>query len=814
MTEQDFFKLIAEEEQLRLEQVQATVALLDEENTVPFIARYRKEVTGNLDEVKILAIQDRMRYLRMLEDRKQTVLKSIAEQGKLTEDLRAKILVAPKLQEVEDLYLPYKPKKRTRATIAKEKGLEPLAQRMWAQQDVDGNVEAIAAEFINTEKGVATAAEALAGANDVIAEWVSDDAETRKLVRELTWDHGSLRSEAKDAENVDVYEIYKDYRDVLKKVVPHRTLAINRGEREGFLKVSIEAPADDLVMSVQKRFITNPKCIFTEHNRAAIKDAYERLIAPAIERELRNQLTEHADGHAIEIFSANLRNLLMQPPTKGHVIMGIDPGFRSGCKVAVIDETGKYLEGETIYPHEPKKRWDYSKEQLRGLMKKHDITVIAIGNGTASRETEQLVAEVIHERANATPEAAVMYTIVNEAGASVYSASDLARQEFPDLEAAQRGNISIARRLLDPLSELVKIDPKSIGVGLYQHDVNQAQLAESLDRVVESCVNNVGVNLNTASAALLRYVAGVTRGTAEKIVKHRDEKGAFKSRQELTEIKGLGPKAFTQCAGFLRIPSAEVFFDSTAVHPESYSAAERFLTICEMKPEDFRQKSTLPERLKALKKTLEQIAPECGVGLPTLQDIIAAMEKPERDPRDEAPTPIFRQDILKMEDLKEGMILKGTVRNVVDFGAFVDIGVKQDGLVHLSQMSYKYIKSPLEVVGVGEVVDVRVLRVEPEKGRIGLSMLLEGERKAPEKTEKPAKPREETENGKAGKPRHARARQHGSGSRPRSEFKRDSAPRSHGESKPQRDNAESTHTESRQFNDSLQKLVKKYGSKS
>ncbi len=798
MTEQDFFKLIADEEQLRIEQVQATVALLDEENTVPFIARYRKEVTGNLDEVKIIAIQDRMRYLRMLEERKQTVLKSIEEQGKLTDELREKILAALKLQEVEDLYLPYKPKKRTRATIAKEKGLEPLAQRMWAQQDGEGNAEAIAAEFMNTEKGVATAAEALAGANDIIAEWISDEAEVRKLVREMTWEHGSLRSEAKDPENVDVYEIYKDYRDLLKKVVPHRTLAINRGEREGFLKVSIEAPVADLVAALEKKFVTNPKCIFTEHNKAAIKDSYERLIAPAIERELRNQLTEHADGHAIEIFSANLRNLLMQPPTKGHVIMGIDPGFRTGCKVAVIDETGKYLEGETIYPHEPKNRWDYSKEQLRGLIAKHAVTIIAIGNGTASRETEQLVAEVIQERAKQEPEAATMYTIVNEAGASVYSASDLARQEFPDLEAAQRGNISIARRLLDPLSELVKIDPKSIGVGLYQHDVNQTQLAESLDRVVESCVNNVGVNLNTASAALLRYVAGVTRSTAEKIVKHRDEKGAFKSRQELLEVKGLGPKAFTQCAGFLRIPNAETFFDSTAVHPESYEAAERFLTICAMKPEDFRQKSTLPERLKALKKTLDQVASECGVGLPTLQDIIAAMEKPDRDPRDEAPKPIFRQDVLKMEDLKEGMILKGTVRNVVDFGAFVDIGVKQDGLVHLSQMSYKYIKSPLEVVGVGDVVDVRVLRVEPEKGRIGLSMLLEGERKAPEKNERPAK-RAEGANGKAERP-NPRAR----------EPKRQAAPRSHREERiPSREKSES-----RNFNESLQKLAQKYGSKS
>ncbi len=737
MTEQDFFKLISTEEKIRLEQVQATIALLDDENTVPFIARYRKEVTGGLDENQIIAIQDRVRYLRALEERKETVLKSIEEQGKLTEELRAQITAAVKLQEVEDLYLPYKPKKRTRATIAKEKGLEPLAQQMWAQKENSGNLEAIAAAYINAEKGVNTADEALAGARDIIAEWVSDDAEVRKLVRERTWDAGTLRSEAKDEKNLDVFEMYKDFREPLKKVVPHRTLAINRGETEGFLKVLVEAPVPELLADLEHKFITNPKSIYREQLQLAIKDSYERLVSPAIERELRNQLTEVADAHAINIFATNLRNLLLQPPTKGHIIMGIDPGLRTGCKVAVIDETGKYLEGDTIYPHEPKNRWDYSKDQLKALIQKYQVTVIAIGNGTASRETEQLAAELIQQmEAEAQQNGTALdlkYAIVSEAGASVYSASKIAGEEFPDLEASQRGNISIARRLLDPLAELVKIDPKAIGVGLYQHDVNQTRLGEMLDRVVESCVNNVGVNLNTASAALLRHVAGVTRSVADNIVRYRDENGRFKSREELHEVKGMGPKAFTQSAGFLRIPDSDIFFDSTAIHPESYQAAERFLTITTIKPQEVRGNSKLlRERLQALKKSLTELAQECQVGVPTLEDIIAAIEKPDRDPRDEMPKPIFRQDVLKMEDLKEGMILKGTVRNVVDFGAFVDIGVKQDGLVHLSQMSYKYVKTPLEVAAVGDVVDVRILKVDTEKGRIALSMLLEGDRPKPE----------------------------------------------------------------------------------
>ena len=831
MTEQDFFKLIAGEEGIQVEQVKATAALLDDENTVPFIARYRKEVTGGLDETKIIATQDRMRYLRMLEERKQTVLKSIADQGKLTDELRDKIEAALKLQEVEDLYLPYKPKKRTRATVAKEKGLEPLAQRMWEQQDVEGNPEEIAAAFINEEKGVKDAREALAGACDIIAEWVSDDAEVRKQVRAATWEKGSLHSEARDPENLDVYEIYKDYRDVLKKVLPHRTLAINRGEKEGYLRIQVEAPIPEILAELEHKFIREAACIFVEHLRATVKDAYERLIAPAIERELRNDLTDGADQHAIEVFAANLRNLLMQPPTKGHIIMGIDPGFRTGCKVAVIDQTGKYLEGDTIYPHEPKKRWDHSKQQLHTMIKEHNVSIIAIGNGTASRETEQLVAEVIQEAQAANGQEAqvandretqtaseqetqaandgavqmlgvqeanavltrrdqqinLRYAIVNEAGASVYSASELARQELPDLEASLRGNVSIARRLLDPLSELVKIDPKSIGVGLYQHDVNQGHLAESLDRVVESCVNNVGVNLNTASPALLRYVAGITRSTADSIVRYRDENGQFKSRKQLMDVKGLGPKAFTQCGGFLRIPDADMFFDSTAVHPESYEAAERFLGLIDMSVDAIRaRQNSIREKMKAIQKSIDEIAGECGIGVPTLEDIIASLEKPERDPRDEAPRPIFRQDVLKIEDLKEGMVLKGTVRNVVDFGAFVDIGVKQDGLVHLSQMSYKYIKSPLEVAGVGDVVDVRVLRVEAEKGRIALSMLLEGERKPAEKSQRQPRSEAKTVDGKVtdGKAPHERHRHRG-GRRHRPERQHDEhSARPHDEQSP------------------------------
>ncbi|KAA3615302.1 MAG: RNA-binding transcriptional accessory protein [Calditrichaeota bacterium] len=720
MTQPEFIKLIAKELVLKPGQVSSTVELLDDENTVPFIARYRKEATGGLDEEQIRAVEDRIRYLRILQERKETVRNSIEEQGKLTAELQHAISTATKLQEVEDLYLPYKPKRRTRATIAKEKGLELLAERMFAQTDFHGDPEHIAAEFIDAEKGVATAGEALAGARDIIAEQISDTADFRKYARENTWEEGELISEAKDPKNIDVYEIYAEYRDSVKKILAYRVLAINRGERDGFLRVKIAAPDDAIIASITKKVVTNDSCIFADEIEAAVADGYSRLIAPAIEREVRNKLTELADAHAIKIFSENLRNLLMQPPVKGHIIMGIDPAFRTGCKIAVIDGTGKYLDGDTIYPHQPQNRWDFAKIQIKELIEKYDVTAIAIGNGTASRETEQLVAETIGE----IPERELQYIIVNEAGASVYSASPLAKEEFPDLDAAQRGNISIARRLLDPLAELVKIDPKSIGVGLYQHDVNQTNLVTELDRVVESAVNNVGVNLNTASVALLNHVAGIRRSIARNIVEFRNENGQFRSRNQLLQVKGLGPKVFTQCAGFLRIPDSDLFFDSTAIHPESYETAEKFLQRLSIVPKEARSAGhVLKLKLKSIGRTINQLAEDLAVGLPTLQDILEAIEKPERDPRDAMDKPIFRSDVLKMEDLQPGMMLKGTVRNVVDFGAFVDIGVKQDGLVHISKLANRYVKNPMDVVSVGDVVDVKIISIDAIKGRISLSML-------------------------------------------------------------------------------------------
>jgi uncharacterized protein len=529
-----------------------------------------------------------------------------------------------------------------------------------------------------------------------------------------------LTSKARDEKELAVYQMYADYREPVKSIPPHRILAMNRGEREEALRVEIEVENEAVLDFLRRRFITNPKSIFLDQLNLALADGYQRLIAPAIEREIRNQITEKADEHAIKVFAENVKNLLLAPPVRGKTIMGIDPGYRTGCKVAVIDETGKYLEGLTIYPHEPKKRWDYSKTQLMALIEKHNVNLIAIGNGTASRETEQLVAEVIGES-----ERELFYVIVSEAGASVYSASEVAAEEFPDLPAELRGNISIARRLLDPLAELVKIDPKSIGVGLYQHDVDQNRLAESLDRVVESAVNYVGVNLNTASKSLLKYVAGINNRVAENIVKYREENGAFRSRAELMEVKGLGEMAFVQAAGFLRIPDGDIFFDSTAVHPESYGAAEKLLARFNLKTEEIKGSGhLLRQKIQEANIPVAQLAQECGVGIPTLEDIIASLEKPNRDPRDEMPRPIFRSDVLKLEDLKEGMILKGTVRNVVDFGAFVDIGVKVDGLVHRSQMGKKFVKNPLEVVSVGDVIDVKVVKVEAERGRIALSMVV------------------------------------------------------------------------------------------
>ena len=721
MDEQQMYTLIAEELSLRWNQVKNTVELLDQENTVPFIARYRKEVTGSLDEDHIRSIWERMRYLRHLQERKHTVLKSIEDQGKLTPELAEKIKAATKLQEVEDLYLPYKPKRRTRATIAKEKGLQPLADLILAQESLQGTPEEIAAEFIDKEQGVATAEEALAGARDIVAETVSDDAEVRKIVRKLTQEHGVLHSEARNPKDVAEYDIYKEFSEPLSSIPAYRILAINRGERENYLRVEIDIDEAVLIRDIEKLYISNEQHIFMDDLKRAIEDAYRRLIAPAIERELRNNISERADEHAIDVFARNLYALLMTPPMKDVNILGIDPGYRTGCKVAAIDKTGKYLQGTTIYPHPPQKKWEQSKDIIAKFIEDYNIGVVAIGNGTASRETEQLVAELIPEL-----DRDIHFTIVNEAGASVYSASPIAKKEFPELEASMRGNISIARRLLDPLSELVKIDPKSIGVGLYQHDVNQTHLAEALDQVVESAVNQVGVDLNTASSALLRYVAGINSRVAENIVKFREEQGSFFSREQLKDVKGVGDNAFVQSAGFMRLRDSKVFFDSTAVHPESYDSAQALLEVLNLSVDQVRKNGALVRaKIKQEGYSLQDLAERVGCGKETLADIIDSLEKPNRDPRDAMPAVVLRSDVLSMDDLYEGMVLKGTVRNVVDFGAFVDIGVKQDGLVHLSRMAKKFVKNPLDIVSVGDVVEVKVVNVDKDRGRIGLSMVLD-----------------------------------------------------------------------------------------
>ncbi|RMG61632.1 MAG: RNA-binding transcriptional accessory protein [Calditrichaeota bacterium] len=715
-----FYQLIAGELKLRAAQVANTVELLDAGNTVPFIARYRKEATGKLDEEQIRAIQERIRYLRMLEERRQTILKSIAEQGKLTPELEAKIRAATRLQEVEDLYLPYRPKRRTRATIAREKGLEPLARLILKQELTEGDPLAVAAPYVNPEKEVHNAQEALAGAMDIVAETVSDDADIRKTVRELTWRRGVLRAEARDPKVRSDFEMYYDFREPLKRLVPHRILAINRGEREKFLRVAIEMEEAPVLAAIERRYLTNPASIFTPQLKAAIADAYRRLIAPAIAREIRHELTERADDHAIQVFARNLRALLLQAPVRNKTIMGIDPGYRTGCKVAVIDETGKYLEGETIFPHPPQSQVFEAKTILRRLIDRHGVDVVAIGNGTASRETERLVAELIREiREQGGRE--VQYVIVNEAGASVYSASPVAKEEFPDLEASMRGNISIARRLLDPLAELVKIEPKHIGVGLYQHDVNQKKLAEALHAVVESAVNLVGVDLNTASASLLRYVSGLTQRTAENIVRYRDEHGKFRNREQLKQVPGIGEVAFQQAAGFLRIPDGDNPLDNTGIHPESYPATWKLLELFGIAGDQAAWRD-LRRRIQQEGISLAELAEKIGVGEPTLEDILANLEKPGRDPREDMPKPMLRSDVMDLEDLRVGMVLQGTVRNVVDFGAFVDIGLKRDGLVHVSQMADRFVKNPHEIVSVGDIVTVKVIGIDLERGRVQLSM--------------------------------------------------------------------------------------------
>lgn len=715
-----FYELIAAELNIRAIQVAHTVELLDEGNTVPFISRYRKEATGKLDEEQIRDIEQRINYLRMLSERKESILKSIEEQGKLTPELRKRIVATTKLQDLEDLYLPFRPKKRTRATVARERGLEPLAEKMLAQELTSGSREAVAAGFVDPENEVPDVEAALAGARDIVAETVSDDAEVRREVRDLTRKQGLITSKGKSAGAEADFEMYVDFSEPVKRIVPHRVLAINRGEREKMLAVSIEVDSETVVGQIRRRWVRNERAIFTPDLEAAIADGYKRLIAPSIEREIRAELTEAADAHAIGVFATNLKALLLQPPVKDRIIMGIDPGFRTGCKVAVIDHTGKYLEGDTIFPHPPQNRTIPSKETLRDMIDRHNVEIIAIGNGTASRETEGLVAELIGE-IKAAGQEPPLYIIVNEAGASVYSASPVAKVEFPDLDASMRGNISIARRLMDPLAELVKIDPKHIGVGLYQHDINQKRLGEALQAVVESAVNGVGVDLNTASPSLLKYVSGLTARTAENIVKFRDEHGKFTRRDALQKVAGIGEVAFQQAAGFLRIPDGDNPLDNTGIHPESYDATSKLLERFRLRdnPVDWR---TLRGMVRSERIALGELAESVGVGVPTLEDILADLEKPGRDPRDEMPAPLFKSDVLKMEDLREGMVLKGTVRNVVDFGAFVDIGVKRDGLVHVSEMADRYVKNPMEVVSVGDVVSVRVVKVDQQRGRIQLSM--------------------------------------------------------------------------------------------
>ena len=715
----DIAHVIASELAVRPNQVARSIELFDDDNTVPFVARYRKEVTDGLDEAQLRTILERLTYLRNLEARRETVLKSIHEQGKLTPELRARIEAATTLQEVEDLYLPYRPRRRTRATIARERGLEPLAQIMLAQELTAGDLGHIATPYLNDE--VPSPEDAYAGARDIIAETVADDADVRAAIRERTRDAAWLvvgvADEARDERGV--YRIYYDYREKLSAIPPHRLLAINRGEREGVLRAKLEGPDEELVKRIQARTITNPRSIFADHIREAVADGYQRLLAPSIERELRAELTEVSDEHAIQTFATNLRQLLLLPPLRGKTVLGIDPGYRTGCKAALVDPTGKFLGGTTIYPHEPQKQWEEAKESLLKLIGQNHVEVIAIGNGTASRETEALAADVIAKiRGNIAWD--VAYVMVSEAGASVYSASDLARKEFPDLDVSMRGAISIARRLQDPLAELVKIEPKSIGVGLYQHDVNQRRLSEALDTVVESAVNHVGVDVNTASAPLLSYVAGMSRRVADAIVKHREEYGPFRRREDLKRVKGLGEKTFQQAVGFLKIRDGENPLDNTFIHPESYPVVERLFEYLGARGDE----ADLPARIERLRRSedLSDLAVLLEVGQLTLADILESLTKPGRDPRDELPPPLLRQDVLKIEDLKEGMLLTGVVRNVVDFGAFIDIGVKQDGLVHVSKMADRYVKNPFEVVSVGDVVKVRVIDVDLDRGRIGLSM--------------------------------------------------------------------------------------------
>lgn len=716
--------VIAKELNVQEKQVNSVINLFGEGATVPFIARYRKEHTGGLDEDYLRQIEDRLGYLTILEERKQTVLKSIEEQGKLTDELRDKILAAMKLQEVEDLYLPYKPKRKTRGTIAKAKGLEPLALFILENPKFKGDFDEVLSQYINPELGVNITEEALQGAKDIIAEMISETAEVRQAAREFLFDDASIvstrantKKEELRANKKDVYEVYHNFCCPVNKLKPYQLLAINRGEKEFFLKVILSYDKPEILNEIFDKYFSYDESVFDDILNETVEDSFSRLIYPSIERDVRNQLSEEADLHAVEIFASNLRQLLLQPPINSKNILGIDPGFYSGSKLAVIDTTGKYIEGVTIFPHPPQNRSTEAKKILLEMIKRYGINLIAIGNGTASRETELLIAHLIKEN-----KLDCHYLIVNEAGASVYSASPVAKEEFPDLEASQRGNISIARRVLDPLAELVKIDPKSIGVGLYQHDVDQKLLSKKLDDVVVSCVNYVGVDVNTASASLLNYVSGLNKRIANNVIKYRDKVGRFTNRKQLMDVSGMGEKVFEQCAGFLKISNGENPLDNTFIHPESYEATTKLLKLCDLSTTHINEKGNLVDLFVKTKGT-SKIADEIGIGEPTLIDILENLKKPGRDPREEMPKPILRSDVLKMEDLQEGMKLKGTVRNVVDFGAFVDIGVKQDGLLHISQIANKFVRNPLDLLKVGDIVEVTILKVDIPKQRIALSMV-------------------------------------------------------------------------------------------
>lgn len=714
--QEQYIKLIANEQSLNTKQVKNVISMINEGNTVPFIARYRKEQTGALDEVQIRDVIERWQYIQNLEQRKEEVIRLIDEQGKLTPELKVGIEKSVKLQEVEDLYRPYKQKRRTKATVAKEKGLEPLAE--WIVTfPIHGSLEVEASNYLSEEKGVTTIEEAISGAQDILAEMISDDASSRKWIRTETSKRGMVESEVKDKEKDEknVYEMYYEYAEPISKIVPHRILALNRGEKEGILRVAIKVETDSVINYLKRKWIHNSKSFTVPTVEEAISDAYKRLVQPSIEREIRNELTEKAEEQAIHIFSENLRKLLLQPPLKGKMVLGVDPAYRTGCKLALVDETGKVLKIDVIYPHLSASRVDEAKRKFIQILKEFQVEMVAIGNGTASRETEQFVSDILKEF-----DREIFYLIVNEAGASVYSASDLAREEFPDLQVEERSAVSIARRLQDPLAELVKIDPQSVGVGQYQHDVSQKKLSESLTFVVETAVNHVGVNVNTASSSLLQYVSGLSKTVANNIVKKREEEGKFSSRTQLKKIPRLGAKTYEQAIGFLRVMDGKEPLDRTAIHPESYGEVKQLLSSLGFKTTSLGS-SEIKDKLEKL--DIQKTAEELGIGELTLKDIIDALVRPGRDPRDDLPAPLLKKDVLKLEDLKPGMELQGTVRNVVDFGAFVDIGVKQDGLVHISKLSTKFVKHPLDIVSVGDVVNVWVDSVDMKKGRVALTML-------------------------------------------------------------------------------------------